>query len=132
MRNLFGQSQVLSYLSDLALLNVILNQITGHAVRTINSNGIPETWQCIRNALNNNFSGQRDETALYNDLALLTQKHLTPQEFYEKRQSLFNTVMMYVTLHESISTTIEAKRALYKKLNLQAYVRSLKEPLGSC
>lgn len=118
-------------LSNLALLNGILNKVTGHAARTINSNGIPETWQGIRNALINNFSDQRDETALYNDLALLTQKNLTPQEFYEKCQSLFSTIMTYVTLHESVPTTIEAKRALYKKLTLQAYVRGLKEPLGS-
>lgn len=118
-------------LSNLALINGILNKITGHAARTINSNGIPESWQGIRNALINNFSDQRDETALYNDLALLTQKHLTPQEFYEKCQSLFSTIMTYVSLHESIPTTIEAKRALYKKLTLQAYVRGLKEPLGS-
>lgn len=118
-------------LSNLALLNGILNKVTGHAARTINSNGIPETWQGIRNTLINNFSDQRDETALYNDLALLTQRNLTPQEFYEKCQSLFSTIMTYVTLHESIPTTIEAKRALYKKLTLQAYVRGLKEPLGS-
>lgn len=118
-------------LSNLALLNGILNKVTGHAARTINSNGIPETWQGIRNTLINNFSDQRDETALYNDLALLTQKNLTPQEFYEKCQSLFSTIMTYVTLHETIPTTIEAKRDLYKRLTLQAYVRGLKEPLGS-
>lgn len=118
-------------LSNLSLLNGILNKITGPAARTINSNGIPENWQGIRNALINNFSDQRDETALYNDLALLTQRHLSPQEFYEKCQSLFSTIMTYVTLHENIATTIEAKRALYKKLTLQAYVRGLREPLGS-
>lgn len=118
-------------LSNLSLLNGILNKVTGNAARTINSNGIPETWQGIRNALINNFSDQRDETALYNDLALLTQKNLSPPEFYEKCQTLFSTIMTYVTLHESISTTIEAKRTLYKKLTLQAFVRGLKEPLGS-
>lgn len=118
-------------LSNLALLNGILNKVTGHAARTINSNGIPDTWQGIKTALVNNFSDQRDETALYNDLALLTQRNLTPQEFYEKCQSLFSTIMTYVTLHESVATTIEAKRTLYKKLTLQAYIRGLKEPLGS-
>lgn len=118
-------------LSNLALLNGILNKVTGHAAQTINSNGIPENWQGIRNALINNFADQRDETALYNDLALLTQQNLSPQQFYEKCQSLFSTIMTYVTLHETISTTIEAKRDLYRKLTLQAYVRGLKEPLGS-
>ena len=57
-------------LANLALLNGILNKIVGPASRTINSNGIPETWEGIRSALINNFADQRDETSLYNDLAL--------------------------------------------------------------
>lgn len=118
-------------LNTLALINGILNKITGPAARLINSNGIPTDWIGIRNALINNFADQRDEAALYNDLALLTQGPGSPQEFYEKCQNLFATVMTYVTLHESVDTTIEAKRCLYKKLTLQAYVRGLKDPLGS-
>ncbi|XP_028042721.1 uncharacterized protein LOC114252443, partial [Bombyx mandarina] len=59
-------------LNNLSLINGILNKITGPAARTINSNGIPENWLGIRTALINNFSDQRDETALYNDLSLLT------------------------------------------------------------
>lgn len=118
-------------LNNLCLLNGILNKITGPAARTINSNGIPENWLGIRNALINNFADQRDETALYNDLSLLTQGSSTPQEFYEKCQNLFSIIMTYVTLHESLPTTIEAKRDLYKKLTLQSFVRGLREPLGS-
>lgn len=118
-------------LNNLSLINGILNKITGPAARTINSNGIPENWLGIRTALINNFSDQRDETALYNDLSLLTQGNSSPQEFYDKCQTLFSTLMTYVTLHESIATTIEAKRDLYKKLTMQAFVRGLKEPLGS-
>lgn len=118
-------------LNNLCLLNGILNKITGNAARTINSNGIPESWQGVRNALINNFSDQRDETALYNDLSLLNQGANTPVEFYDKCQNLFSTIMTYVTLHESLGTTIEAKRELYRKLTLQSYLRGLKEPLGS-
>lgn len=118
-------------LTNLCLLNGILNKITGPAARTINSNGIPESWEGIRTALINNFSDQRDETALYNDLSLATQGTNTPQEFYDRCQNLFSTIMTYVSLHESIPTTIEAKRTLYKKLTMQAFVRGLKEPLGS-
>jgi hypothetical protein len=118
-------------LSNLALLNGILNKITGPAALTINSNGIPENWIGIRNILVNNFSDQRDETTLYNDLSLQTQGNSSPQEFYDKCQSLFSTIMTYVTLHESIPTTITAKRDLYKKLTMQVFVRGLKEPLGS-
>jgi hypothetical protein len=118
-------------LYNLALINGILNKITGPAARLINSNGIPSDWTGIRNALINNFADQRDETALYNDLALLTQGPGTPQDFYERCQNLFATIMTYVTLHESLDTTIEAKRDLYKKLTLQAYLRGLKDPLGS-
>lgn len=128
--NYLGTSEESVY-PNLCLINGILNKITGPAARFINSNGIPETWAGIRTALINNFSDQRDETALYNDLALLTQGSSTPQEFYEKCQQLFSTIMTYVSLHENISTTIEAKRALYKKLTMQAYVRGLREPLGS-
>lgn len=120
-----------SELSNLCLINGILNKITGPAARTINSNGIPDNWLGIRNALINNFSDQRDETALYNDLSIVTQGNSSPQEFYDHCQTLFSTIMTYVSLHENIATTIEAKRTLYKKLTMQAFVRGLKEPLGS-
>lgn len=120
-----------SELSNLCLLNGILNKITGTAASTINSNGIPESWLGIRTALVNNFSDQRDETALYNDLSMAMQGSKTPQEFYDHCQTLFSTIMTYVSLHETIATTIEAKRELYKKVTMQAYVRGLKEPLGS-
>lgn len=89
-------------LTNLALLNGILNKVTGPAARTINTNCIPENWNGIRSALINNFSDQRDETALYNDLALLAQGSSTPQEFYERCQTLFSTIMTYVTLHETL------------------------------
>lgn len=118
-------------LCNLALINGILNKVTGPAARLINSNGLPENWDGIRKSLINNFSDQRDETSLYNDLALITQGSGSPQEFYERCQNLFSTIMTYVSLHEDISSTIESKRSLYKKLTLQAYVRGLKDPLGS-
>lgn len=118
-------------LINLALLNGILNKVTGPAARLINTNGVPETWEGIRSSLVNNFSDQRDETSLYNDLALLTQGNSTPQEYYEKCQSLFATIMTYVSLHETVQSTIESKRSLYKKLTLQSYLRGLRDPLGS-
>ncbi|XP_026330077.1 uncharacterized protein LOC113237706 [Hyposmocoma kahamanoa] len=61
-----------SELSNLCLLNGILNKITGTASCTINSNGIPDSWVGIRTALINNFSDQCDETTLYNDHSLFT------------------------------------------------------------
>lgn len=118
-------------LNEIALLNGILNKVTGPAARLINSNGVPSNWSGIRKSLVNNFSDQRDETALYNDLALLSQSSDSPQEFYERCQNLFSTLMTYVTLHETILTTVEAKRDLYRKLTLQAFVRGLRDPLGS-
>lgn len=118
-------------LANLCLVNGILNKITGPAARIINSNGISEDWNSIKLALINNFSDQRDETALYNDLMLATQGSSSPQEFYDRCTNLFSTIMTYVTLHEDVATTVEAKRALYKKLTMQAFVRGLKEPLGS-
>lgn len=117
-------------LTNYALLNGILNKVTGPAARLINANGIPENWQGIRNALINNFADQRDETSLYNDLALLTQGGKTPQEFYEQCQNLFSTIITYVTLHETVESTIQSKRDLYKKLTLQAFLRGLQDPLG--
>lgn len=118
-------------LARLCLINGILNKITGPAARIINSNGIPEDWDSIKKSLINNFSDQRDETTLYNDLMLATQGNKSPQEFYDLCVNLFSTIMTYVTLHESVTTTIEAKRTLYRKLTMQAFVRGLKEPLGS-
>lgn len=118
-------------LENQSLLNGILNKVTGNAARLINSNGIPTDWNGIRTALINNFADQRDETALYNDLSLLSQGQNTPQEFYERCQNLFSIIMTYVTLHDALPTTIEAKRELYKKLTLQSYLRGLKDPLGS-
>lgn len=116
-------------LENQSLLNGILNKVTGNAARLINTNGIPTDWNGIRTALINNFADQRDETALY--LSLLTQGHSTPQEFYERCQNLFSIIMTYVSLHDNLPSTIEAKRALYKKLTFQSYLRGLKEPLGS-
>lgn len=118
-------------LAKLCVVNGILNKITGPAARIVNSNGIAEEWSCIKKALINNFSDQRDETALYNDLMLATQGNSSPQEFYDRCLNLFSTIMTYVTLHETIATTVEAKRTLYRKLTMQAFVRGLKEPLGS-
>lgn len=118
-------------LKNVAVINGILNKITGPAARFINTNGVSEDWNGIRNSLINNFSDQRDETALYHDLALLSQGQTTPQEYFEKCLNLFNIIMTYVTLHETVETTIEAKRSLYKKVTLQAYLRGLKDPLGS-
>lgn len=118
-------------LAKLCLINGILNKITGPAARIINSNGISEDWDSIKSCLINNFSDQRDETALYNDLMLVTQGNSSPQEFYDRCLNLFSTIMTYVTLHEDVKTTIEAKRTLYRKLTMQAFVRGLKEPLGS-
>jgi hypothetical protein len=117
-------------LSNLALINGILNKVTGSAARLLNSNGIADNWQGIRSALINNFADHRDETALYSDLSLQTQGSSTPQEFYERCQNLFSTIMTYVSLHESVATTIQAKRVLYQKLTLQSYLRGLKDPLG--
>lgn len=56
--------------SNLALINGILYKVTGPVARLIISKGILENWQCIRNALINNFADHRDETALYSDLFL--------------------------------------------------------------
>lgn len=118
-------------LENLSLLNGILNKITGPAARLINSGGIPDNWHGIRSALINNFADHRDETTLYSDLSMQTQGSSTPQEFYERCQNLYSTIMTYITLNESVTTTVEAKRTLYKKLTLQAYLRGLKDPLGS-
>lgn len=129
--NEFVRTEAGSELLNLALLNGILNKVTGPAARLINSNGIPDSWQGIRSALINSFADQRDETSLYNDLALLTQGSSSPQEFYESCQSLFSTIMTYISLHETLGSTIESKRTLYKKLTLQAFLRGLRDPLGS-
>lgn len=123
--------QASNELSKCALINGILNKITGSAARLINSNGISCDWQGIRSSLVNNFADQRDETALYNDLAILSQGSSSAQEFYERCQNLYSTIMTYVSLHDTVQTTIDAKRDLYRKLTLQAYVRGLNDPLGS-
>lgn len=118
-------------LNNSALLNGILNKITGSAARTLFTNGIPRNWDGIRNTLVNTFSDHRDESALYTDLSLIIQGQDTPQIFYEKVQNLLSIIVTYIELHETISTTIEAKRSLYKKLALQTFTRGLNEPLGS-
>lgn len=118
-------------LNNAVVINGILNKITGRAATTLAANGIPKDWNGVRNALINSFSDHRDESALYTDLSSLSQGSDTPHVFYERVQALLSTIMTYVELHESIPTTIEAKRDLYKKLALQTYTRGLHEPLGS-
>lgn len=51
----YASNAVGSELSNLCLLNGILNKVTGPAARTINSNGIPNSWAGIRSALINNL-----------------------------------------------------------------------------
>lgn len=68
---------------------------------------------------------------MYNDLALLTQGSATPQEFDEQSQNLLSTIMTYINLHESIASSIQSKRILYKEFTLQSYLRGLRGPLGS-
>lgn len=118
-------------LANLSLLNGILNKITGNAARTLVTNGVPQDWNGIRNTLIHNFSDHRDESALYNDLSLLSQGSDTPQVFYERVLNLLSTIMTYIEIHDAVATTVEAKRTLYKKLALQTYLRGLAEPLGS-
>lgn len=126
----YFKPQVGHELENQALINGILNKVTGSAARLINCNGIPDTWQGIKNSLINNFADHRDETSLYSDLAMQTQGFSTPQEFYERCQNLFSTIMTHISLHENVVTTIDAKRDLYRKLTLQSYLRGLKDPLG--
>lgn len=52
-----------SELSNLCLINGIINKITGPDERNINSNGVPDSWLGIGNSLIINFSNQRNETA---------------------------------------------------------------------
>lgn len=66
-------------LNNLTFINGIFNKITGPAARLINSSGIPESRNGIRNALINNFAKHRYEIALYNDLSMQTQGSSTPQ-----------------------------------------------------
>lgn len=118
-------------LNNYAVINGILNKITGPAARTLATNGTPSDWKGIRSALINSFSDHRDESSLYSDLSMLSQGNDTPHIFYERIQNLLGTIMTYVELHDDITTTVEAKRTLYKKLALQSYLKGLREPLGS-
>lgn len=118
-------------LSNSALINGILNKITGPAARVLTTNGIPGSWAGIRHSLINSFSDHRDECSLYTDLSLLTQGSDSPNVFYERVQNTLSTIMTYVQLHESIESTVEAKRQLYCKLALKTFIRGLNEPIGS-
>lgn len=127
----YANSEPGNELNNSALLNGILNKVTGPAARTLATNGIPRDWNGIRATLINTFSDHRDKSALYTDLSILTQGPSSPQVFYERVQNLLSVIMTYVQLHENVPTTVEAKRNLYKKLALQTYTRGLHEPLGS-
>lgn len=118
-------------LNNLSLLNGILNKITGPAARILTTNGTPSDWRSIRDVLINSFSDHRDESALYTDLSMLSQGQDTPHFFYDRVQNLLSTIMTYVELHETVQTTVDAKRTLYRNLALQTYLRGLHEPLGS-
>lgn len=118
-------------LNNYAVINGILNKVTGSAARTLATNGIPSDWNGIRSALINSFSDHRDESSLYSDLSMLSQGSDTPHVFYERIQNLLGIIMTYVALHDDVDTTVEAKRTLYKKLALQTYLKGLHEPLGS-
>lgn len=117
--------------TNLALINGIINKITGNAARALATNGAPQNWNGIRNTLINSFSDHRDESTLYTDLSQLTQGSDSPHIFYERIQNLLSTIITYIEVHDQLETTVQAKRTLYNSLALKTYLNGLEEPLGS-
>lgn len=117
--------------TNLALINGIINKITGAAARALSTNGAPQNWNGIRSTLINSFSDHRDESTLYTDLSQLTQGSDSPHIFYERIQNLLSTIITYIEVHDKLETTIQAKRTLYNSLALKTYLKGLEEPLGS-
>lgn len=114
---------------NVLLTNSILNKLEGRAEEVIVINGV-EKWDDIKKTLLANFSDQRDETCLNQDLVNLRQKpNETPHQFYEKVIHLLTTICNYIKLNYK-DNEVELKRSFFTKQALRTFLAGLREPLG--
>lgn len=113
------------------LLNSLISKLEGNAKVIINIQGC-KTWLEVRNALQNNFGDQRDETCLNRDLVMMRQfPQEKPQHFYERILNILNLLVNYIDSHEETNESKQLKRTLYNNLALKTFLSGLKEPLGT-
>lgn len=112
------------------LLHSILNRLEGKAEEIVNINGV-SSWDHMKLVLLKNFGDQRDENCLNRDLVNMRQENETPQEFYNRCMNILNTIINYVTLHETEQDIIKCKRIFFQSQTLKTFMAGLKEPLGS-
>lgn len=115
---------------NLLLLNGILNKLHGRAEEIVVIHGATNDWLEIKNALILNFSDQRDENSLNQDLVNSIQKwNESPQEFYERILHLLNSICNYIDLRCNAAEK-ESKRTFFKNQALKSFLAGLRDPLG--
>lgn len=112
------------------VLQNILGKLKGRAEEAVNIHG-SQTWASVKSVLLQHFSDQRDENALNRDLVSLKQENETPQQFYIRCMQLLNTIINYVSLHETDENLKTGKRTFFTAQTLKTFLAGLKEPLGS-
>lgn len=116
--------------SNTLLLHSILNRLEGKAEEIVNINGV-SSWEHMKQVLLKNFGDQRDENCLTRDLVNMKQENESPQEFYNRCMNILNTIINYISLHESDQEIIKCKRMFFHSQTLKTFLAGLKEPLGA-
>lgn len=116
--------------NNIILLHSILNRLEGKAEEIVNINGV-SSWLEMKQVLLKNFGDQRDENCLTRDLVNMKQEQESPQDFYNRCMHTLNTIINYVSLHETDKQIITCKRSFFQSQTLKTFLAGLKEPLGT-
>lgn len=115
----------------LILLRAIRNKIDGEANEVLNTYGTPLNWDDIKANLISHYSDKRTETSLIRDLHNLRQYDKPIEKFYSQVIEIQSTLTNNVSINESDSNVIRAKRDLFTEMCLNSFLSGLREPMGS-
>lgn len=115
----------------LILLRAIRNKIDGQANEVLNTYGTPLNWDDIKTNLISHYSDKRTETSLIRDLHNLRQYDKPVEKFYSQVIEIQSTLTNNVSINESDSNVIKAKRDLFTEMCLNSFLSGLREPMGS-
>lgn len=112
------------------LLSSLRTKLVGRACIVTSGREI-NSWADLKFILQQTFADQRDEDSLLRDLMLLKQQNESPQNYYEKCQTVRGLLFSRLSLTEDNVTIRIVKQSMYDSLTLKAFLTGLKEPMGS-
>jgi len=112
------------------LMSSILAKIKGDAAVSISSCLI-NNWNDLKTALLNAYSDKRDIYTLTIEMSECKQRNESPFDFFNKIQHLLYLQVLYILTHSPNVVKRETLIRFNRNLALRAFLKGLKEPLGS-